>query len=60
MHLTGESGEKKNFFPMWQGVQRVQRLILLSGCQQTTDQLSDITHYVEEKIAEGKGTEVKK
>ena len=34
-------------------------LILLSGCQQTTDQLSNITHYVEEKIAEGKGTEVK-
>ena len=34
-------------------------LILLSGCQQTTNQLSDITRYVEEKIAEGKGTEVK-
>ena len=34
-------------------------LILLSGCQQTTDQLSNITRYVEEKIAEGKGTEVK-
>lgn len=34
-------------------------LILLSGCQQTTDQLSNITRYVEEKIAEGKNTEVR-
>lgn len=34
-------------------------LILLSGCQQTTNQLSNITRYVEEKIAEGKNTEVR-
>ena len=50
---------RKKFFSYVAGSAACAALILLSGCQQTTDQLSNITHYVEEKIAEGKGTEVK-
>ena len=50
---------RKKFFSYVAGSAACAALILLSGCQQTTDQLSDITRYVEEKIAEGKGTEVK-
>ena len=50
---------RKKFFSYVAGSAACATLILLSGCQQTTDQLSNITHYVEEKIAEGKGTEVK-
>ncbi len=50
---------RKTFFTYVAGSAACAALILLSGCQQATDQLSDITHYVEEKIAEGKSTEVK-
>ena len=50
---------RKKFFSYVAGSAACAALILLSGCQQTTDQLSDLTRYVEEKIAEGKGTEVK-
>ena len=50
---------RKKFFSYVAGSAACAALILLSGCQQTTNQLSDITRYVEEKIAEGKGTEVK-
>ena len=50
---------KKNFFSYVAGSAACAALILLSGCQQTTDQLSNITRYVEEKIAEGKNTEVR-
>ena len=50
---------RKKIFSYVAGSAACAALILLSGCQQTTDQLSNITHYVEEKIAEGKGTEVK-
>ena len=48
---------RKKFFSYVAGSAACAALILLSGCQQTTNQLSDITRYVEEKIAEGKGTE---
>ena len=44
---------RKKFFSYVAGSAACAALILLSGCQQTTDQLSNITHYVEEKIAEG-------
>ena len=50
---------RKKFFSYVAGSAACAALILLSGCQQTTDQLSDITRYVEEKIAEGKNTEVR-
>ena len=50
---------RKKFFSYVAGSAACAALILLSGCQQTTDQLSNITHYVEEKIAEGKNTEVR-
>ena len=50
---------RKKFFSYVAGSAACAALILLSGCQQTTNQLSNITRYVEEKIAEGKGTEVK-
>ena len=48
---------RKKFFSYVAGSAACAALILLSGCQQTTNQLSDITRYVEEKIAEGKSTE---
>ena len=50
---------RKKFFSYVAGSAVCAALILLSGCQKTTNQLSDITRYVEEKTAEGKGTEVK-
>ena len=50
---------RKKFFSYVAGSAACAALILLSGCQQTTDQLSDITRYVEEKIAEGKNTEAR-
>ena len=50
---------RKKFFSYVAGSAACAALILLSGCQQTTNQLSDITRYVEEKIAEGKNTEVR-
>ena len=50
---------RKKFFSYVAGSAACAALILLSGCQQTTDQLSNITRYVEEKIAEGKNTEVR-
>mgnify|MGYP000283597276 CR=1 FL=1 len=58
MHLTGESGEKKIFFLCGRecGVCSTHSAF---GMSADNDQLSNITHYVEEKIAEGKGTEVK-
>mgnify|MGYP001459719135 CR=1 FL=1 len=50
---------RKKFFSYVAGSAACAALILLSGCQQTTNQLSNITRYVEEKIAEGKNTEVR-
>lgn len=50
---------RKKFFSYVAGSAACAALILLSGCQQTSDQLSNITRYVEEKIAEGKNTEVR-
>ena len=39
---------RKKFFSYVAGSAACAALILLSGCQQTTDQLSNITHYVGE------------
>ena len=50
---------RKKFFSYVAGSAACAALILLLGCQQTTNQLSNITRYVEEKIAEGKNTEVR-
>ena len=50
---------RKNSFPMWQGVRRVQHSFCFRGVSRQLINLSNITRYVEEKIAEGKGTEVK-